>query len=248
MENKQTNIVELDRVSRVYQRDEFQVRALYDVTFSLREGKFIAIMGPSGSGKSTLLNLVAGLDRPSQGKLIVAGEEISAMKERKLALWRARKIGIVFQFYNLIPVLTAFENVELPLLLTQLSRTSRKEHVEAVLRMVGLDDRMQHYPRQLSGGQEQRVAIARALVTDPALVIADEPTGDLDARSANEVLNLLMELNMRYNKTIIMVTHDHRAMRFVEEVVHLDKGLLVGAEPGGRARPTEAEIASLGAS
>jgi putative ABC transport system ATP-binding protein len=175
----------------------------------------------------------------------VGGEEITSMKERDLAHWRARHIGLVFQFYNLIPVLTAFENVELPLLLTDLSKAERKQHVETALKVVGLADRMSHYPRQLSGGQEQRVAIARAIVTDPTIVVADEPTGDLDAKSAEEILNLLVELNKMFNKTIIMVTHDQRAVRFVEQVFHLDKGILAGIEPGGRA-PAEGQQAASG--
>ena len=196
------------------------------------QGKFVAIIGPSGSGKTTLLNLIAGIDHPTSGRVAVGGEEITGMKERELARWRGRHIGLVFQFYNLIPVLTAFENVELPLLLTQLGKAERREHVETALRVVGLADRMNHYPRQLSGGQEQRVAIARALVTDPTIIVADEPTGDLDAKSAEEILNLLVELNRQFKKTIVMVTHDSRAERHVETVYRLDKGVLVGIEEG----------------
>jgi putative ABC transport system ATP-binding protein len=227
--------IELDNVSRVYKRDEFEVRALDDVTIRFRSGHFVAIMGPSGSGKTTLLNLIAGIDHATSGHVIVGGQEITATKERDLAAWRARHIGLVFQFYNLIPVLTAFENVELPLLLTHLGKAERKQHVEAALSVVGLADRMDHYPRPLSGGQEQRVAIARAVVTDPTIVVADEPTGDLDAKSAEEILSLLVELNRVYRKTIIMVTHDQRAVRFVEQVFQLDKGVLAGIETGGRA-------------
>ena len=230
-----TYAIELDHVSRIYMRDEFEVRALDDITIRLPKGRFVAIMGPSGSGKTTLLNLIAGIDHATSGHVKVGGEEITSMKERDLAKWRARHIGLVFQFYNLIPVLTAFENVELPLLLTDLSKAERKQHVETALKVVGLADRMNHYPRQLSGGQEQRVAIARALVTDPTIVVADEPTGDLDAKSAEEILSLLVELNRMFSKTIIMVTHDQRAVRFVEQVFHLDKGVLAGIEPGGRA-------------
>jgi len=224
--------IEIDHVTRVYRRDEFEVRALDDVSLRVPEGRFVAIMGPSGSGKTTLLNLIAGIDHATSGSVAVGGEEITSMKERDLAAWRARHIGLVFQFYNLIPVLTAFENVELPLLLTHLSRSERREHVETALRVVGLADRMDHYPRQLSGGQEQRVAIARAIVTDPTIVVADEPTGDLDAKSAEDILNLLSELNRQFHKTIVMVTHDPRAERFVDTVYRLDKGVLAGIEPG----------------
>jgi putative ABC transport system ATP-binding protein len=223
-------VVEIENVSRTYQRDEFQIHALDNVTIRIPIGHFVAIMGPSGSGKTTLLNLIAGIDRPTSGRVAIGNEEIAGMKERELAAWRARHIGLVFQFYNLIPVLTAFENVELPLLLTHLTRAQRREHVEASLRVVGLADRMDHYPRQLSGGQEQRVAIARAIVTDPTIVVADEPTGDLDAASAEDILTLLRELNRRFKKTIVMVTHDPRAERHVDEVYRLDKGALIGVD------------------
>jgi putative ABC transport system ATP-binding protein len=226
--------IEIDHVTRIYRRDEFEVRALDDVTLTIEEGRFAAIMGPSGSGKTTMLNLIAGIDHASSGRVAIGGEEITSMKERELAQWRARNVGLVFQFYNLIPVLTAFENVELPLLLTDLKRAERSRHVEAALSVVGLSDRMDHYPRQLSGGQEQRVAIARAIVTDPSLVIADEPTGDLDAKSADEILNLMTGLNRQFRKTIVMVTHDPRAERYVDAMYRLDKGVLVGIEPGGR--------------
>ncbi len=222
--------IDIDHVTRVYKRDEFEIRALDDVTIRVPEGRFVAIMGPSGSGKTTMLNLIAGIDHATSGRVAVGGEEITSMKERDLAAWRARHIGLVFQFYNLIPVLTAFENVELPLLLTHLSKAERREHVETALKVVGLADRMDHYPRQLSGGQEQRVAIARAIVTDPTIVVADEPTGDLDARSAEEILNLLTELNRQFHKTIVMVTHDPRAERYVDTVYRLDKGVLAGVE------------------
>jgi putative ABC transport system ATP-binding protein len=224
--------IDLECVSRVYKRDEFEIRALDDLTLQIPEGRFVAIMGPSGSGKTTLLNLITGIDHPTSGSVTIGGEQITGMKERELARWRARHIGLVFQFYNLIPVLTAFENVELPLLLTNLSKAERREHVETALRVVSLADRMQHYPRQLSGGQEQRVAIARALVTDPTIIVADEPTGDLDARSAEEILTLLLELNRQFKKTIIMVTHDPRAERYVEMVYRLDKGVLAGVDKG----------------
>src|SRR6202161_3792606 len=226
--------IELDHVSRIYTRDEFEVRALDDITIKLPNGRFIAIMGPSGSGKTTLLNLIAGIDHATAGHVKVGGEEITSMKERDLARWRARHIGLVFQFYNLIPVLTAFENVELPLLLTDLNKADRKQHVDTALKVVGLADRMSHYPRQLSGGQEQRVAIARAIVTDPTIVVADEPTGDLDAKSAEEILNLLVDMNRQFQKTIVMVTHDPRAERYVDTVYRLDKGVLAGVEPGKR--------------
>ncbi len=229
------NAIELDHVSRIYKRDEFEIRALDDVTIQVPEGKFVAIMGPSGSGKTTMLNLIAGIDHATSGKIAVGNEEITGMKERDLAGWRARHIGLVFQFYNLIPVLTAFENVELPLLLTRLKKAERRSHVETALKVVGLADRMDHYPRQLSGGQEQRVAIARAVVTDPTIVVADEPTGDLDAKSAEDILNLLRELNRQFHKTIVMVTHDPRAERFVETVYRLDKGVLAGIEAGAGA-------------
>ena len=223
-------VVEIESVSRTYRRDEFEIHALDNVTIRIPVGHFVAIMGPSGSGKTTLLNLIAGIDHPTAGRVAVGNEEITGMKERELAAWRARHIGLVFQFYNLIPVLTAFENVELPLLLTHLNKAQRREHVEAALRVVGLADRMDHYPRQLSGGQEQRVAIARAIVTDPTIVVADEPTGDLDAVSAEDILTLLRELNRRFNKTIVMVTHDPRAERHVDGVYRLDKGVLIGVE------------------
>jgi len=222
--------VSLDHVSRTYKRDDFEVRALDDVTLSIPEHSFVAIMGPSGSGKTTMLNLITGVDHPTSGRVSVGDEEINGMNENELADWRARHIGLVFQFYNLIPVLTAFENVELPLLLTDLGKAERKTHVEAALEAVGLAERMNHYPRQLSGGQEQRVAIARAIVTDPTIVVADEPTGDLDAKSAEEILTLLAELNQRFKKTIVMVTHDSRAERFVDTIFRLDKGIFVGAE------------------
>jgi len=227
--------IELENVYRIYKRDEFEIRALDELTLRIPEGRFVAIMGPSGSGKTTLLNLIAGIDHPTKGRVAVGGEEITGMKERELARWRARHIGLVFQFYNLIPVLTAFENVELPLLLTQLGKAERRQHVETALRVVGLADRMDHYPRQLSGGQEQRVAIARALVTDPTIIVADEPTGDLDAKSAEEILGLLVELNRQFKKTIVMVTHDPRAERYVQTVYRLDKGVLVGVEEGRAA-------------
>jgi putative ABC transport system ATP-binding protein len=231
---EELSAVTLSHVTRTYKRDEFDVRALDNISLSIPAKRFVAIMGPSGSGKTTLLNLVAGIDHATSGRVAVGGEEISTMNEREISAWRARHIGLVFQFYNLIPVLTAFENVELPLLLTNLNKSERKTHVEAALKAVGLADRMGHYPRQLSGGQEQRVAIARAIVTDPTIIVADEPTGDLDAKSAEEILNLLTELNQRFHKAIVMVTHDPRSERFVQIVYRLDKGIFVGAERGGR--------------
>ncbi|MGO9061277.1 MAG: ABC transporter ATP-binding protein [Candidatus Binataceae bacterium] len=224
--------IEIENVTRTYKRDEFEVRALDNVTINIPPARFVAVMGPSGSGKTTMLNLIAGIDHATSGRVAVGGEEITAMKERELAAWRARHIGLVFQFYNLIPVLTAVENVELPLLLTDLNKTERREHVETALKVVGLADRMDHYPRQLSGGQEQRVAIARAIVADPTIIVADEPTGDLDAKSAEEILGLLVDLNRQFQKTIVMVTHDPRAERYVDMVYRLDKGVLAGVEPG----------------
>src|SRR5216683_3852981 len=219
--------VKLDHVTRTYRRDEFEVRALDDVSLTIPTQGFVAIMGPSGSGKTTLLNLVAGIDHATSGSVVVGEAEITTMNERALAAWRARHIGLVFQFYNLIPVLTACENVELPLLLTHLSKAERKTHVESALKAVGLADRMEHYPRQLSGGQEQRVAIARAIVTDPTLLVADEPTGDLDAKNAEETLDLLQRLNSDFQKTIVMVTHDPKAALHAKRTLHLEKGLLV---------------------
>jgi len=219
-------LIELRGVTKSYQRDSNEIVVLDGVTISIAEGDFMALMGPSGSGKSTLLNLLAGIDRPTRGAITVAGTDISGLSERALAAWRARHIGFIFQLYNLIPVLTAFENVELPLLLTGLTKKQRRDHVLTALGIVGLSDREKHYPRQLSGGQEQRVAIARAIVTDPTLLLADEPTGDLDAKSAAEILTLLQRLNRDYKKTIVMVTHDPHAAERASHVVHLEKGTL----------------------
>jgi len=204
---------------------------LTDINLVIREGDFVAMMGPSGSGKSTLLNLVAGIDKPDSGRLAVAGEDITQLSDTELADWRARTVGFIFQFYNLMPVLTAFENVELPLQLTSLSRAERRERVELLLSMVGLSDRVKHYPNELSGGQQQRVAIARALVTDPVLVIADEPTGDLDRQSAADILGLLERLNSELGKTIVMVTHDPRAAGAAHHLIYLDKGQLTDTAP-----------------
>ena len=219
--------VEILRVSKVFKKEAAEVVALNETDLTIGSGEFLCLMGPSGSGKSTLLNLIAGIDRPSSGQIIVSGGDIAQMSESELAVWRNQTIGFIFQTFNLIPVLTAFENVELPLLLTKLSKTERREHVDTALSLVGLRDRMTHYPRQLSGGQEQRVAIARAIVTDPELILADEPTGDLDAHSADEVLAILERLNREFQKTVVMVTHDPRAARHATVVRHLDKGMLL---------------------
>ncbi|MEA2326479.1 MAG: putative transport system ATP-binding protein [Thermoanaerobaculia bacterium] len=220
-------LVEIDNVRKVYKRDAFEVPVLNGVTLAVPRGDFLALMGPSGSGKTTLLNLMAGIDRPTGGRIIVDGKEISRFSETQLASWRSRHVGFIFQMYNLIPVLNAFENVELPLLLTKLSKKERREHVQAALDIVGLGDRSFHYPRQLSGGQEQRVAIARAIVTDPTLLVADEPTGDLDAKNAQETIDLLQRLNADFAKTIVMVTHDPKAAQHAKHTLHLEKGLLV---------------------
>ena len=219
--------VDIRNVTKTFKKEAAEIVALRDTNLAIGSGEFLCLMGPSGSGKSTLLNLIAGIDRPSKGQIMVGGTEISQMRESQLAVWRNHTIGFVFQTFNLIPVLTAFENVELPLLLTRLSKAERREHVETALSLVGLKDRMTHYPRQLSGGQEQRVAIARAIVTDPALILADEPTGDLDAQSADEILAILESLNRESQKTVIMVTHDPRAARHATVIRHLDKGVLL---------------------
>ena len=224
------SLVEVRDVHKIYKRDSFDVPVLNGVALGVPKGDFLALMGPSGSGKTTLLNLIAGIDRPTRGKVIVDGKEISAFSETKLASWRATHVGFIFQMYNLIPVLNAFDNVELPLLLTHLNKHQRRAHVEAALNIVGLGDRMHHFPRQLSGGQEQRVAIARAIVTDPTILVADEPTGDLDAKSAHEILDLLHLLNADHGKTIVMVTHDPKAADRANHVLHLDKGVLVEAQ------------------
>ncbi|HEY6141484.1 MAG TPA: ABC transporter ATP-binding protein [Thermoanaerobaculia bacterium] len=220
-------LVQISNVRKVYRRDAFEVPVLNGITLDVPRGDFLALMGPSGSGKTTLLNLIAGIDRPTGGSITVDGREVSRFNESALASWRARHVGFIFQLYNLIPVLNAFENVELPLLLTKLSKKQRRQHVEAALEIVGLGDRMFHYPRQLSGGQEQRVAIARAVVTDPTIIVADEPTGDLDAKNAQETLDLLRQLNAEFEKTIVMVTHDPKAAQHAKRTLHLEKGLLV---------------------
>jgi putative ABC transport system ATP-binding protein len=220
-------LIELRDVTKSYKRDAIEIPVLERVSITVDEGDFLGLMGPSGSGKSTLLNLLAGIDRPSRGTIRIGDTEISSLSERALATWRARHIGFIFQLYNLIPVLTAFENVELPLLLTNLTKKQRRDHVMTALGIVGIADREKHYPRQLSGGQEQRVAIARAIVTDPTLLLADEPTGDLDAKSASEVLTLLQRLNQEFKKTIVMVTHDPHAAERASHLLHLEKGTLV---------------------
>ena len=220
-------LIELRDVTKSYKRDAIEIPVLDRMSISIEAGDYVALMGPSGSGKSTLLNLLAGIDRPTRGTVRIGDTEISSLSERALATWRARNIGFIFQLYNLIPVLTAFENVELPLLLTSLSKKQRRDHVMTALGIVGLADRNDHYPRQLSGGQEQRVAIARAIVTDPTLLLADEPTGDLDAKSAAEVLTLLQRLNQEFKKTIVMVTHDPHAAERAARQLHLEKGTFV---------------------
>jgi putative ABC transport system ATP-binding protein len=220
-------LIQINNLSKSYWRDNFEINVLENINLSIKSGEFIALMGPSGSGKTTLLNLIAGIDKPTKGKVSVNGTDISNLGESALARWRSSNVGFVFQFYNLIPVLTAYENVELPLLLTKLSKAERKQHVETALSIVGLSDRMYHYPKQLSGGQEQRVAIARAIVTDPLILVADEPTGDLDKTSADEILNLMDRLNKEYKKTILMVTHDPHAAGKAHIERHLDKGVLV---------------------
>jgi putative ABC transport system ATP-binding protein len=220
-------VIELHQVSRLYRRGVDEIHALENVTLTIADGAFVALMGPSGSGKSTLLNLIAGLDQPTSGTVKIGGQILNGLSEDRLAAWRAAHVGFVFQFYNLIPVLTAIENVEVPLLLTRLSKADRRKHAELALSIVGLADRQRHLPNQLSGGEQQRVAIARAIVVDPELIVADEPTGDLDARNADEILSLLRQLKNEFHKTIIMVTHDPRAARYVDQTFHLEKGVLV---------------------
>jgi len=228
-------IIKLRGVRKVYRRDTQEIPVLEGVDLDIPEGSFEALMGPSGSGKTTLLNLIAGIDNATAGSVEVNGTDLTRLSEGDLATWRSHNIGFIFQFYNLLPVFTAFQNVELPLLLTKLSKAERKKRVETALRVVGLEDRMDHYPRQLSGGQEQRVAIARAIVTDPTILVADEPTGDLDRKSAEEILKLLDLLHRKFNKTIVMVTHDPAAAQSAEIIRRLDKGQLL-AETGGPFR------------
>jgi putative ABC transport system ATP-binding protein len=223
------SLIQVRGLDKTYRRGGEDIHVLQGLNLDVDAGEFVAFMGPSGSGKTTLLNLLGGLDLPSAGRILVAGDEITRMSARKLTAWRARHVGFVFQMYNLIPVLTAFQNVELPLLLTGLTGAERRRHVEAALAVVGLTDRMHHYPRQLSGGQEQRVGIARAIVGDPTFLLCDEPTGDLDRKSAHEILDLLDRLVREYGKTVLMVTHDPLAAERAQVVLHLEKGVLVGA-------------------
>ncbi len=237
-------IVQITHLAKGYRRGGQAVPVLFDISLAIPEGDFIALMGPSGSGKSTLLNLIAGIDKPDSGELLVDGEDITRLPEAELADWRASHVGFVFQFYNLMPVLDAFENVELPLLLTSLSRRERRERVDMALALVGLSDRKDHYPNELSGGQQQRVAIARALIADPTIIVADEPTGDLDRKSAGEILGLLRRLNEEMGKTIIMVTHDWHAVESARHVVHLEKGELVDDQKGSDPVPASSATAA----
>lgn len=223
----QTKVVQVRNVSKIFKRDAFEVKALDDVSIDIGTGEFLALMGPSGSGKTTLLNMIAAIDKPTSGELLVLNENIFRFNDSQSAHWRNEHIGYVFQTFNLIPVLTAFENVELPLLLTRLSQKDRRDHVMTALRLVGLEERVNHLPKQLSGGQEQRVAIARAIVSDPTLILADEPTGDLDSHSAGEVLDILKRLNQDSHKTIVMVTHDPHAASYAHVTRHLEKGMLL---------------------
>ena len=238
-------LIQIRDVSRRYVRGVDEVHALERVSLDIPTGHFVGFMGPSGSGKSTLLNLVSGIDRPSEGDVIVAGQRLNDLSEDELARWRGRHVGLIFQFFNLIPVLSARDNVALPLLLTKLDKAERVRRAETALRVVGLEDRLDHYPRTLSGGEQQRVAIARAIVTDPDLIVADEPTGDLDARNAEAILDLLRQLRQHFGKTVVMVTHDPRALRFVDDAYHLDKVVLLEGEEAARAR--EAIRVSAGA-
>jgi putative ABC transport system ATP-binding protein len=219
-----SSLIQINNISKSYWRDSLEIPVLNNITMEVPEGEFLALMGPSGSGKTTLLNLIGGIDKPSNGSVVIDGKEISSFGESELAKWRSDNVGFIFQFYNLIPVLTAFENVELPLLLTNLNKAERKKKVEFALGIVGLGDRIHHYPKQLSGGQEQRVAIARAIVTDPKIIVADEPTGDLDRTSAEEILTLMDRLNKEFKKTIVMVTHDPHAAERAHLIRQLEKG------------------------
>jgi putative ABC transport system ATP-binding protein len=229
-------LVELRSVTKVYHRDDFEVPVLKGIDLQVEKGDFFALMGPSGSGKTTILNLVGGIDTATSGQVIVDGKDLGTLNRKRLAEYRARHVGFIFQLYNLIPVLTAFQNVELPLLLHKLKPRERKERVMTALSVVGLGERSDHYPRQLSGGQEQRVAIARAIVADPTVLLADEPTGDLDSQSAGEILDLLTQLNQQFEKTIIMVTHDPHAAERAHHMIHLDKGVLSRVETSPRFR------------
>jgi putative ABC transport system ATP-binding protein len=232
-------LIRIENVVKQYTRDTQVLTVLDGLSLEVEKGDFVALMGPSGSGKTTLLNLVAGIDRPTSGRILVGDDEVSSMSEGALAKWRSEHVGFIFQLYNLVPVLTAFENVELPLLLTRLSRAERRKQAETALAVVALSDRLDHYPRQLSGGQEQRVAIARAIATDPTLLVADEPTGDLDAKSGEEILVLLERLHAEFGKTIVMVTHDPKAAARAHRLVHLDKGIL---KEDVRARERTGEV------
>lgn len=230
MSSAEQALIRIESLSKAYRRGQQDIPVLLDVSLEVQAGEFVALMGPSGSGKSTLLNLIAGIDQPTSGRIVIGGVDIATLSEGALADWRAAHVGFIFQFYNLMPVLNALENVELPLLLTGLSARQRREHAEAALAMVRLEDRMDHYPNELSGGQQQRVAIARALVSDPSLIVADEPTGDLDRVTGQEVLDLLEDLNRKLGKTIVMVTHDPKAAARARRLIHLEKGVLVPDE------------------
>lgn len=234
-------LIIIDNLHKSYYKGDVEVTPLAGVSIEIARGEFFAMMGPSGSGKSTLLNLISGIDRPTKGRVIVDAEEISAWSDNRLADWRTRAIGYIFQQFNLMPVLTAYENVELPLLLLPISRAKRKQLATDALDLVGLSDRAGHYPRQLSGGQEQRVAIARAIATDPLIILADEPTGNLDRDSAGEIMNLLSELNSRFEKTIVMVSHDPHAAERATRIMHLDKGILTNHKPGHSARSPQGD-------
>jgi putative ABC transport system ATP-binding protein len=227
------NIVEITDLTKTYKRENIEITPLDNISLNVAAGEFLSLMGPSGSGKTTLLNLVAGIDFPTSGIVVVGGQNLADLSDTELAKWRNRNVGYIFQLYNLIPVLTAYENVELPLMLLPLSAKQRREHVMTALEAAGIADRTDHYPRQLSGGQEQRVAIARAIVTDPKILVADEPTGDLDAKAEAEILELLKELNERFSKSIIMVTHDPKAAAVAHRQMHLDKGILTESGNGG---------------
>ncbi len=234
-------------LTREYHKADTVIRPLDGLDLDVDRGEFLALMGPSGSGKTTLLNLIAGIDRPTSGSLVIGGEDVTRFRRNKLAAWRSTHIGYIFQLYNLVPVLTAFENVELPMLLQKLTRMERRRRVAEALERVGIADRAHHFPRQMSGGQEQRVAIARAIVTDPTILVADEPTGDLDKPSAHAIMQLVQQLNRELNKTVIMVTHDPGTTRYARRTLHLDKGKLVHDEivdPSAQYEPSAAEVAS----
>ncbi len=239
-------VIQTRDLTKEYVRDEFHVIALKDASIEIHAGEFLALMGPSGSGKSTMLHLIAAMDRPTEGEILVLGQNLRALSDREIAHWRNAHVGFVFQSFNLIPVLTALENVELPLKLTSLKKKERLEHAKTALQLVGLGDRLNHYPRQLSGGQEQRVAIARAIVTDPDLLLADEPTGNLDAASATEILTLMVRLNKEFGKTIVMVTHDPHAAQYASVVRHLEKGELLPLVETGSVSSGSVSSGSVG--